>query len=65
LTYLYLLFSKRRGKPARIVEKIIDEDFYKSDYNQITGTLLFENAPYIEAITTLRQIIENDNFPER
>ena len=47
-----------------LLQQAIDEDFYKSDYNQITGTLLFENAPYIEAIAALQQIIKNDCFLE-
>jgi len=48
-----------------LLKKIIAEDFYKSDYNQITDTLLFEIIPYAEAITALQRIIENQCFPEK
>jgi len=45
-----------------LLKKIIDEDFYKSDYNQITQTLLFEDMPYTEVITVLNNIVESDMF---
>jgi len=47
-----------------LLKKIMDEDFYKSDYNQITDTMLFETVPYTEAVTVLQQIIESRCFPD-
>jgi predicted nucleotidyltransferase component of viral defense system len=44
-----------------LLRKIIDEDFYKSDYNQITRTLLFETVSYVETVMTLQYLI-NSNF---
>jgi len=45
-----------------LLQKIVDEDFYKSDYNQITGTLLFEDLPYSEAITVIKKILDLECF---
>jgi predicted nucleotidyltransferase component of viral defense system len=45
-----------------LLNKIIDEDFYKIDYNRITETLLFENVPYDEAILVLKQITKDKYF---
>ena len=42
-----------------LLRRVVDEDFYKSDYNHITDTLLFERIPYSKAIATLQQIIEH------
>jgi len=48
-----------------LLKKIIHENFFKSDYNQITGTLLFDNVPYIEVASVLQQIIESQCFPAK
>jgi hypothetical protein len=45
-----------------LLSKIVVEDTYKSDYNQITKTLLFEDLPYSEAVTTLTKIINSGCF---
>ncbi len=45
-----------------LLQKIISEDFYKTDYLQITDTLLFENIPYAEAITVLHKILDDGYF---
>ena len=44
-----------------LLRKIVREDTFKSDYNQITRSLLFEDVPYADAIVTLDSII-NDGF---
>ncbi|MDR1801465.1 MAG: nucleotidyl transferase AbiEii/AbiGii toxin family protein [Lachnospiraceae bacterium] len=45
-----------------LLNKIINEDYYKADYNQVTETLLFEKLPYIEAITVIQRI--RDAWPD-
>ena len=45
-----------------LLKKIVGKDFYKSDYNQITGTLLFEDLPYSEAITVIHKILDSECF---
>ena len=45
-----------------LLKRIIDEDFYKSDYNQMAGTLLFETIPYTEAVVVIQQIIDGIPF---
>jgi len=47
-----------------LLNKIFNEDFYKSDYNQITDTLLFETVAYADSVGVLQQIIESRCFPE-
>lgn len=46
----------------KILEKIIEEDVYKADYNEITT--YFQNHPvgYEEAVTVLRAIIDSGMF---
>lgn len=64
-THITCLSAKEGINIQELLKKIIDEDFYKSDYNKITDILLFENVPYIEAIKVLHQIIKNNCFPEK
>jgi hypothetical protein len=45
-----------------LLQKIVSEDFYKSDYNNITRALLFERVTYAEAISTLQKIIDDGCF---
>jgi hypothetical protein len=42
--------------------KIINEDFYKTDYNQVTSLLLFNPTPYEEAIAVIKKIIDDGMF---
>ena len=42
--------------------KIISENVYKSDYYQITDSLLFEKMPYSEAVTVISDIIDDGCF---
>ena len=44
------------------LQKIVTEDYYKADYNNITQTLLFEHVAYSEAIKTLQEIISDECF---
>lgn len=46
----------------KLLETIIDDDVYRSDYNEITT--YFQNQPveYEEAITVLRSIIKSGMF---
>ena len=45
-----------------LLQKIISEDYYKSDYNNITQSLLFEPTTYADAIKTLQKIISDGYF---
>lgn len=45
-----------------LLRQIIDSDAYRSDYDQITSALLFEDVPYSAAITALQQIIDSHVF---
>ena len=39
------------------LNKIVNEDFYKNDYNNVTRNLLFEEVKYEECLNSLKQII--------
>ena len=41
-----------------IITEIINSDYYKNDYNNITSKLLFDNVSYNDCIKTLNIIIE-------
>jgi hypothetical protein len=45
-----------------LLRKIVSEDFFKADYNQITDTLLFEKLPYCEAITVIQKLLDDRLF---
>jgi len=45
-----------------LLKKITSEDYYKSDYDRITATLLFEEVPYNEAITVLSRVLSDGCF---
>ena len=45
-----------------LLRQIIDSDAYRSDYDQNTSALLFEDVPYSAAITALQQIIDSHVF---
>lgn len=42
-----------------LLQKIIDENAYKSDYETVTAGLLFENVTYNTAIDTLQKILNS------
>ena len=42
-----------------LLQKIIDENTYKNDYETITTGLLFEKVPYETAISALQKIIDS------
>jgi hypothetical protein len=42
--------------------KILNEDFYKSDYNQVTKTLLFEEVSYAQAVTVIQNLLDAECF---
>ena len=45
-----------------LLQKIVSEDYYKSDYNDITQMLLFEQVTYSDVIKTMQQIIADGCF---
>lgn len=44
------------------LQKIIDTEFYKSDFKQVTTLLLYKPIDYDEIITVLNKIISDSNF---
>ena len=45
-----------------LLQKIVDEDFYKADYHQITELLLFERIAYAEVVVVFQKIIDSGYF---
>ena len=45
-----------------LLRQIVDSDEYRSDYEQITSALLFEDVSYSTAITALQHIIDSRVF---
>ena len=45
-----------------LIQKIVIKDVFKSDYNQITDSLLFDKLPYFEAVTVLKNILNDKCF---
>ena len=45
-----------------LLEKIISEDTYKNDYEEITANLLYEQVSYIETMEILKRIIKSYMF---
>lgn len=45
-----------------LLQKIVDENVYKRDYNTITSVLLFDSVPYDETIHILQTIIDTGIF---
>ena len=45
-----------------LLQKIIVENVYKNDYENITSGLLFEEVPYDTAITALQKIMDSELF---
>ena len=46
----------------KILQNMVTEKTYETDYNQITSILLFENVSYARAIDTLQKIIDDGYF---
>lgn len=71
LTELFRIVRNERGGHAAclsaqnqinlkvLLQKIIDENAYKSDYETVTAGLLFENVTYNTAIDTLQKILNS------
>jgi len=56
-------FSAQEGVDLQeVLRNIVNEDTFKSDYNKITQSLLFEDVPYADAIVTLDSIISDGFF---
>ena len=56
-------FSAKDGiSVTNILKKIVKEEIYKKDYNNITEKLLYRVVKYDEAIKVLEKIIENKIF---
>ena len=56
-------FSAQDGVNIQdILKKIVAEDYYKQDYEQITKNMLFEDLPYSKAITTISDVINAGSF---
>ncbi|MDE5974609.1 MAG: nucleotidyl transferase AbiEii/AbiGii toxin family protein, partial [Eubacterium sp.] len=47
-----------------LLQEIIDKDVYKSDYESITSSLLFEEIEYCTAVKALQIIIDSKLFQE-
>ena len=47
-----------------VLKKIVSEDYYKQDYEQITQNMLFEDVPYSKAITVISDIIKAGIFKQ-
>ena len=62
VTYDYCYSAQDGINMPKMLIKILNEEFFKSDYNEITQTLLFEDIPYTEAITVFNKIIESNMF---
>ncbi|MGD9154993.1 MAG: nucleotidyl transferase AbiEii/AbiGii toxin family protein [Bacillota bacterium] len=57
--------SAQEGVNAQeLLERIITEDVYKSDYKKITLALLFEAVDYDTAINALKAVVESGAFIE-
>ena len=47
-----------------ILKQIVDSDFYKQDYKDVTSQLLFKEYSYEDAIKSLSKIIKRNIFEE-
>ena len=45
-----------------LLQEIIDKDVYKSDYESITSSLLFEEIEYRTVVKALQIIVDNKLF---
>ena len=46
----------------KLLSEIVNKDVFKSDYESVTASLLFENVGYDEALKSLERIIEENIF---
>ena len=44
-----------------VLQEIVDTEAYKNDYDEITSGLLFTPLEYDEVVTSIREIIMNQN----
>jgi hypothetical protein len=45
-----------------LLQRIIDSEAYKQDYEEITSKILFEDVEYTTAVTALQKIIDSGVF---
>lgn len=60
--HITCLSAKDGADLPELLRKIVNNDIYKTDYNQITRILLFEDVPYTEAITVIEKILNDGCF---
>ncbi len=46
-----------------ILSNIIDSDYYKSDYKNVTSLLIYDDTSYNDCIKTLKEILKTISFP--
>ncbi len=46
----------------KLLSEIVNKDVFKSDYESVTASLLFENVGYDEVLKSLKRIIEENIF---
>jgi hypothetical protein len=56
------LSAQKGVNVQELLERIITEDVYKSDYKKITSALLFEAVDYDTAINALKAVVESGAF---
>lgn len=56
------LSAKEDVNFKKLLTKIIENDVYKSDYENITSKLLFENVSYSTAVKSLEEILQSELF---
>ncbi len=53
-------YSAQQGADVnKLLTEIVQKEVYKSDYDNITSGLLFEEVPYSQAIEVIHKIIKN------
>lgn len=52
------------AKPKQILKDIIQNDVYKSDYQEVTSKLIYKAVPYQQCIKSLEEIIEGSSVPK-
>lgn len=55
ITYSEHIGESRRKK---LIYELLDKEFYKSDYNNITRMLIFDDVTYEQVSLTLREIVK-------
>lgn len=54
--------AKEGANPTKLLQEIIDKDFFRQDYDEITKALLFTYVPYKTAISALEDIVKSGIF---